>query len=84
MFCNWPDYGEDRIKPKMSFDYSSDEFEGEGPISTKSFGYSSDEFNALFALAHKVRKELVGAPSQFKEISDKFVTLIINQQMLTT
>ena len=43
------------------------------------FGYSSDEFNALFALAHKVRKELVGAPSQFKEISDKFVILIPDQ-----
>ena len=48
-----------------------------------SFGYRS-EFKALFTLTHKVRKELVGAPSQFKEISDKFVTLIINQQMLTT
>ncbi len=49
-----------------------------------SSAYSSDEFNALLALAHRVRKELVGAPSQFKEISDKFVTLIIHQQMLTT
>ena len=66
MFCSWPDYGEDRIKPKMSF------------------GYSSNEFNTLFALAHRVRKELVGAPSQFKEISDRFVALIIDQQMLTT
>ena len=41
-------------------------------------------FNATLALAHKVQKELVGAPSQFKEISDKFVTLIIDQQILTT
>ncbi|KAK0506909.1 hypothetical protein JMJ35_010609 [Cladonia borealis] len=42
-----------------------------------SFGYSSDEFNALFTLAHKVRKELVGAPSQFEEISDKVRSLSI-------
>ena len=46
--------------------------------------YSSVEFNALFELAHKVRKELVGAPFRFEEISDKFVTMIIDQRMLTT
>ena len=49
-----------------------------------SFGQSSDDFSAILALADKVQQELVGAPSQFKEISDKLVTLIINQQTLTT
>ena len=49
-----------------------------------SFGYSSDDFYAIFAFAHKVRKELFGAPSRFRAISDKFVTLNIDQQMLTT
>ena len=38
---------------------------------------SSVDSNAVFALAHKVQKELDGASSQFKEVSDKFVTLII-------
>ena len=42
------------------------------------------EFNAILALAHKVQKDLDGAPSQFKEISDKFVPIIIDQQILTT
>ena len=42
------------------------------------------DVNETLALAHKVQKELVGAPSQFKEISDKSVTLIIDQQILTT
>lgn len=44
-----------------------------------SLGHSSDDLNALLALAHKVQKGHV-----IKEISDKFVTLIIDQQLLTT
>ena len=38
---------------------------------------SSVDFDTVLALAHKVRKELDGAPSQFKEVSDKSVTLIV-------
>lgn len=43
-----------------------------------SYKYSSDDFDAIFVLAHKVRKELVGGASQIKELSDKSVPLIMN------
>jgi hypothetical protein len=38
-----------------------------------SFGFSVGDFIAAIELANKVRKEFVGAPKQFKDISDKYV-----------
>ena len=39
-----------------------------------SFGFSIGDFIAAIELANKVRKEFVGAPSQFKDISGECVT----------
>lgn len=41
---------------------------------TMSFGFSVGDFVAVYQLANKIRKELVDAPSQFKDISDESVT----------
>lgn len=39
-----------------------------------SFGFSLGDFLAVIELAHKIRKEFVGAPSEFERISDEYVT----------
>jgi hypothetical protein len=39
-----------------------------------SFGFSIGDFITALELANKIRKEFVGAPSQFKGISDECVT----------
>lgn len=36
-----------------------------------SFGFSVSDFLAVYQLASKIRKEFVGAPSQFKAITDE-------------
>jgi hypothetical protein len=38
-----------------------------------SFGFSVGDFIAAFQLAHKILKEFVDAPSQFKAVSDECV-----------
>jgi hypothetical protein len=38
-----------------------------------SFGFSVGDFLAVIQLANKIRKDFVGAPSQFSEISDMYV-----------
>ncbi len=38
-----------------------------------SFGFSVGDFIALLHLAQKIRKDFVGAPSQFQEISNEWV-----------
>ncbi|TGJ79310.1 hypothetical protein E0Z10_g9452 [Xylaria hypoxylon] len=42
-----------------------------------SFGFSVGDFISVFQLANKVRKEFVGAPNQFKDISDEVRSLSI-------
>jgi len=44
-----------------------------------SFGFSIGDFIAVIELANKIRKEFVGAPSQFKDISDEYVSRIYNR-----
>ncbi len=39
-----------------------------------SFGVSIGDFIAVVELANGIRKEFVGAPTQFKNISDEYVT----------
>ncbi len=39
-----------------------------------SFGFSIGDFLAVVALVNKVRKDFVGAPAQFQQVSDEFVT----------
>jgi hypothetical protein len=41
---------------------------------TMSFGFSVGDFIAAIELANKIRKDFVGAPKQFKEISDEYVS----------
>lgn len=36
-----------------------------------SFGFSAGDFLAVYQIANKVRKEFIGAPGQFKHISDE-------------
>ena len=38
-----------------------------------SFGFSIGDFLAAIDLANKIRREFVGAPTQFKDISNEFV-----------
>jgi len=38
---------------------------------TMSFGFSVGDFITAIELANRIRKEFVGAPSQFKDISDE-------------
>ena len=38
-----------------------------------SFGFSIGDFITVLQLANDVRKQFVGAPDQFKDISDEFV-----------
>jgi hypothetical protein len=38
-----------------------------------SFGFSVGDFIAAIELANKIRREFVGAPNQFKAISDECV-----------
>lgn len=38
-----------------------------------SFGFSIGDFIAAFELANRIRKEFVGAPKQFKDVSDEYV-----------
>lgn len=38
-----------------------------------SFGFSIGDFITVIGLANEIRKEFVGAPSQFKNISDEYV-----------
>lgn len=42
-----------------------------------SFGFSIGDFIAVIELANRLRKDFVDAPSQFKDISDEYVILII-------
>lgn len=39
-----------------------------------SFGFSVGDFLAVLELANKIRREFVDAPTQFKDISNEFVT----------
>ena len=39
-----------------------------------SFGFSVGDFFAAIKLANKIRREFIDAPSQFKAISDEYVT----------
>jgi hypothetical protein len=39
-----------------------------------SFGFGVGDFLAVIDLAQKIRKEFVGAPTQFKDISNECVT----------
>ena len=41
-----------------------------------SFGFSIGDFLAAIDLANKIRREFVGAPTQFKDISNEFVTRV--------
>ena len=36
-----------------------------------SFGFSVGDFLAVMELTNKIRREFIGAPSQFKNISDE-------------
>jgi hypothetical protein len=36
-----------------------------------SFGFSVGDFFAVIELTNKIRREFIGAPSQFKNISDE-------------
>jgi hypothetical protein len=38
-----------------------------------SFGFRNGDFIAAIGLAHKIRKEFIDAPGQFKAISDECV-----------
>jgi hypothetical protein len=38
-----------------------------------SFGFSIGDFITVLSLANQIRREFVGAPSQFKDISDEYV-----------
>jgi hypothetical protein len=38
-----------------------------------SFGFSIGDFITVIELANEIRKEFVGAPIQFKNISDKYI-----------
>lgn len=42
-----------------------------------SFGFSIGDFIATIELTNKIRREFVGAPSQFKDISDEYVIATI-------
>jgi hypothetical protein len=50
---------------------------------TMSFGFSVSDFITAIELANRIRKEFVGAPSQFKDISDELVVLADKELMLT-
>jgi hypothetical protein len=39
-----------------------------------SFGFGVGDFLAVLELANKIRRDFVGAPTQFKDISNEFVT----------
>jgi hypothetical protein len=41
---------------------------------TMSIGFGVGDLIAVYQLASKIRKEFADAPSQFKDISDEFVT----------
>lgn len=41
-----------------------------------SFGFSVGDFLAVIRLVNKIRKDFVGAPSQFRDISNVYVTSI--------
>jgi hypothetical protein len=43
-----------------------------------SFGFGVGDFLAVIQLANKIRKEFVDAPSQFRDIFDEWVALIIS------
>jgi hypothetical protein len=40
-----------------------------------SFGFSVGDFIAVLQLANKVRKNFVGAPDQFKDVSNEWVLI---------
>ena len=42
-----------------------------------SFGFSIGDFITVLQLANDLRKQFVGAPDQFKDISDEFVASTI-------
>jgi hypothetical protein len=48
-----------------------------------SFGFSVGDFIAAIELANKIRKEFVGAPKQFKDISDEHVPQAYDSPPLT-
>jgi hypothetical protein len=45
-----------------------------------SFGFSIGDFLAVIELASKVRKEFIGAPDQFKHITDEYVAATDEEQ----
>lgn len=47
-----------------------------------SFGFSIGDFLAVIGLVNKIRKDFVGAPSQFKDISNVYVTAIDERAIL--
>jgi hypothetical protein len=47
-----------------------------------SFGVGVGDFLAVTKLANKIRKDFVGAPSQFDEISDAYVAMTDEGAML--
>ena len=47
-----------------------------------SFGFSVGDFLAVIQLANKIRKDFVGAPSQFSDISNVYVTAIEKRVIL--
>jgi hypothetical protein len=51
---------------------------------TMSFGFSVADFIAAIELANKIRKEFVGAPKQFKDISDEYVPQAYDSFPLTS
>ncbi|KAJ5065893.1 hypothetical protein J3E74DRAFT_305770, partial [Bipolaris maydis] len=50
-----------------------------------SFGFSIGDFLAAIELANKIRKDFVGAPSQFKDISNvlRSLSIVLNDAEVT-
>lgn len=47
-----------------------------------SFGFSIGDFVALLQLATKLRRDFVGAPAQFKALSDEYVHRMVNRPIV--
>ena len=47
-----------------------------------SFGFSVSDFLAVIQLANKIRKDFVGAPSQFSDISNVYVAVTDKRAIL--
>jgi len=48
-----------------------------------SFGFSIGDFITVLQLVNDVRKQFVGAPDQFKDISDEFIARLYYWHLLT-